>query len=252
MLGPFPVPGGGAATMLISFVACASAYTAPGRPSPPVVATTPFHTAPRATPPRLELGLQVDPLATSSSVFVLGGFALLQLKIRDAQARRVERDAAVETLRKAEILLLAGKLKTEDVERALDEARAAIKTHDDARRIAVLPGALLRLPDPTATQTARVMEQVSAALSDDPRAPPPPPPSPAPPAPSPAARDELDGVRAALGLRNPEAPDLSSDSLLPTGSRSLTLKDVAIGIALFFQICWFLVSLTDPMVTRLT
>ena len=40
---------------------------------------------------------------------MLGGFTALQLKIKGAEAKRGERDEAVETLRKAEVLLLAGK-----------------------------------------------------------------------------------------------------------------------------------------------
>eukprot|EP00966_Prymnesium_polylepis_P114720 2651154-Prymnesium_polylepis.1 len=56
----------------------------------------------RAAGPRLELGLQVDPAASAGSIFVLGGFVALQLKIRSAIAAREARDAAIETLRKAE------------------------------------------------------------------------------------------------------------------------------------------------------
>ena len=48
--------------------------------------------------------------------------------------------------------------------------------------------------------------------------------------------DRLDGLREALGLRNPDAPELPSESLLPSGARSVTPKDVAIGIALLLQV----------------
>ena len=44
--------------------------------------------------------------ASASALFVLGGFTALQLKISAAIDKREARDAAAETLRKAEVLLL--------------------------------------------------------------------------------------------------------------------------------------------------
>ena len=73
-------------------------------------------------PPVAELGLQVDLSASASSLFVLTGFAALQLKVRAAIEKREARDAARETLRKAEVLLLAGKLEADAVERAREAA----------------------------------------------------------------------------------------------------------------------------------
>ncbi len=43
--------------------------------------------APRAAV-RMEQGFQIDPLASSGSLFVLGGFTALQLKIRTAIEKR--------------------------------------------------------------------------------------------------------------------------------------------------------------------
>ena len=192
--------------------------------------------APRAAV-RMEQGFQIDPLASSGSLFVLGGFTALQLKIRTAIEKREERDAAAETLRKAEILLLAGKCSAEDVERVREGAAQAADAYEDSRRIIALGGALLRIPDPTASRAERVLGTPS-----------PPPPSPLPREASTDRQqaDALDGVRNALGLKRPDAPP-SSGSLLPTGSRSLTLKDVAIGFVFVLQLLWFLLSLTDPM-----
>lgn len=192
---------------------------------------------------RLELGLQVDPLASAGSLFVLGGFAALQLKIRSAMDKREGRDAATETLRKAEVLLLAGKLSTEDVQRVRQTAQQASDDYEDARKIVALGGALLRVPDPTRNEAQRRLERQEpepkpAAL----------PPPAAPPWSS--SDDPLDGVRTALRLedRSPAASE-QSGSLLPTGSSAVTLKDVAIGFVFVLQLSWFVLSLTDPMGT---
>lgn len=219
----------------------------------PTIAVVAYTTAtglrcasPRSPSPRMELGLQVDPLATASSVFVLGGFTLLQLKIRYAEGERDKRDAAVETLRKAEVLLLAGRLTAEDVAKVEDAAKVAVDAYDEARQILVIPGALLRLPDPSAAKVARVMggpsQPTAPAVADDPtaddlsgsavgQAPPP---------------DQLDPLRAALGLKQSDRAE-SEGSILPTGSNKVTLKDIAIGFALVAQVSWFFLSLTDPM-----
>ncbi|EOD11577.1 hypothetical protein EMIHUDRAFT_452380 [Emiliania huxleyi CCMP1516] len=54
-------------------------------------------------------------------------------------------------------------------------------------------------------------------------------------------------VRGALGLRDSQPEQGARGSLLPSGSRRATVKDVLIGGALVLQICWFLLSLTDPL-----
>ena len=54
-------------------------------------------------------------------------------------------------------------------------------------------------------------------------------------------------MRDALGLRNPDSPTSPTDSLLPTGSRTITPKDVVIALALLAQVGWFFLSLTDPL-----
>jgi len=185
---------------------------------------------------RLELGLQVDPLATAGSGFVLGGFVLLQLKIRTAMEAREARDAALEVLRKAQVLLLAGKFTPEEVDRVKTAANEAADAYEAARKIVALGGALLRVPDPGASDAERLLERQA------------PPPKPPPATSTTAAPDSLDGVRGLLGLEN-RAPSQPSDSLLPTGSSKATLKDAAIGLVFVLQIGWFLLSLTDPMGT---
>ena len=117
---------------------------------------------------RLELGLQVDPLATAGSGFVLGGFVLLQLKIRTAMEAREARDAALEVLRKAQVLLLAGKFTPEEVDRVKTAANEAADAYEAARKIVALGGALLRVPDPGASDAERLLER---------QAPPPKPPT---------------------------------------------------------------------------
>ena len=190
----------------------------------------------RTLGPRLELGLQVDPLATAGSGFVLGGFVLLQLKIRTAMEAREARDAALEMLRKAQVLLLAGKVTPEEVDRVKTAANVAADEYEEARKIVALGGALLRVPDPSASDAERLLERQA------------PPPKPPPTTSTAAAPDSLDGLRGLLGLQN-RAPSQPSDSLLPTGSNKATLKDAAIGLVFVLQIGWFLLSLTDPMGT---
>ena len=69
----------------------------------------------RCAAPRSELGFQVDPSATASSVLVLSSFAALQLKINQAQGYREARDAALEAFRSAQVRQLDGKLAGEEV-----------------------------------------------------------------------------------------------------------------------------------------
>ena len=200
----------------------------------------------RAPPPRLELGLQVDPLATGSTLFVFGLLALLQLKIKSAEATRGKRDQAVETYRQAEVLLLAGRVTSEEVDRAWRAAEEAVAAYDDSRRILSIPGTLLRLPDPTAKEVARILKKPPPEGKSTPT------PVAAAPPPQPQAsqtEDPLERVRRALRLSEKEGLPPGSTGLLPTGSASVTLKDVAIGIALALQIGWFFLSLTDPMGT---
>ena len=208
---------------MLSASLAALGWLHPGRPAPICMRT--------AGAPRMELGLQVDPLATAGSLFVLSGFTALQLKVRGAIERREARDAARESLRKAEVLLLAGKLTPDDVERAAANAKNAVDEYEEARRIIALGGVLLRVPDPSAS-------------------PEPSSPEPAPegePASRPGPSDPLDAVRDAMGLKNPDAPSKAPGSLLPTGSSSVTIKDVAILFVLVLQVAWFALSLTDPM-----
>ena len=208
----------------------ASRITVPSRTPVALQATTlrPSRIAARSRPPVAELGLQVDLSASASSLFVLTGFAALQLKVRAAIEKREARDAARETLRKAEVLLLAGKLEADAVERAREAANLALAAYEDERKVAALGGVALRIPDPTPERAAD-SDAFSLEKRED-------------------QGDALDPLRATLGLKNPEAPPSEeAGSLLPTGSRQLTLKDFAIGFVFVLQVAWFCLSLTDPM-----
>lgn len=208
----------------------ASRGTAPSRTTVALQPTTlrPSRIAARSRPPVAELGLQVDFAASGGSLFVLTGFAALQLKVRAAIEKREARDAARETLRKAEVLLLAGKLEAAAVERAREAANSALAAYEEERKVAALGGVALRIPDPTPERAAD-SDAFSLEKRED-------------------QGDALDPLRATLGLKNPEAPPSEeAGSLLPTGSRQLTLKDVAIGFVFVLQVAWFCLSLTDPM-----
>lgn len=197
---------------------------------------------------RCELGFQVDPAATTSSLLVLGSFAALQLKIRQAQGYRETRDGLLEAFRLAQVSLLAGKVAAEEVERAADAARAAVEEYQEARRGVGLLGAELRIPDPTAIKAQTVLRELyplerlqrqAEARADSAQAPQP-------------AGDGLDPLRERLGLLRPRGeggaePAATGGSALPTGSSRVTPKDVVIGLALLLQVGWLLLSLTDPM-----
>jgi len=190
----------------------------------------------RSPSPKAELGLAApDPLTISGSIFVLGGFAWFQNKVRYATEKRKERDAAAEAFRKAQVLLLGGKMEAEAVEQAKIEFQNAAQDYDDARRLATLGDSLLRIPDPNAAEIQRLLGEQSR--NDDqtrelePR--------------TEQESEPLDRVRGILGLK--QQPGLPSKSVLPSGEKSVTPKDIAIGLVFLLQIAWFLVSLTDPI-----
>jgi len=186
------------------------------------------------------------------------------VKVRGAIAKREERDAAAEVLRKAEVLLLAGKLRPEDVDRAASNLRQATVDYEDARRIAALGNVLLRIPDPGRVEAQRILDKQpqepgsggDGAAAD------------APPTPPPPRTGGLDELRVALRLRDtsgsrdtsggeqrprsaasrdpsaasrdpsagaPPQSESPSESLLPSGARVVTLKDVAIGLVFVLQ-----------------
>ena len=115
------------------------------RPAPPRHWLRPGRRcAGRCAAPCSELGFQVDPSATASSLLVLGSFAALQLKINKAQGYRETRDAALQAFRLAQLKQLDGKLAAEEVERAADAARGAVEAYQAARRVVAVLGAELR------------------------------------------------------------------------------------------------------------
>lgn len=183
----------------------------------------------------------MDPLATSSSLIVFGAYGGLQLKISRATSKRLERDAAAETLRKARVLLLAGKMTTDEVERVAASWQEAAEVYERERVIFGLQGVQLRLPDPSRAvependvaadaEEEGAAEQPAAMQEQQQRR---------------AEGDALTPVRRALGLR--DAGAARSSSLLPTGSARVTIKDVAIGLVFLLQLGWLALSLTDPL-----
>lgn len=201
--------------------------------------TVPYRTA----TPCLDLGFQVDAGASFGSVFVLCGFIALQLRIRSAEDARATRDDAIEALRLSQGALLAGTATADDVRASAAAALEAAASYDRARQVFRLPGALLRIPDPTAEQSRRLLapydptlqaQKESAAAAES-----------ALSTGSPQSEDQLENVRRALGLR--DTAEQGKSSLLPSGSNTITFKDVAIAFVFLLQIGWFLLSLTDPI-----
>jgi len=202
----------------------------------------------RAPAPRCELGFKLDPAAVIGPLFVLSGYAGLQLKIRASADGRRERDAARELARIARTRQLAGELSMAQLEQAERNADTAQDDYDRARLILALPGGtLVRIPDPSAKETPGTEVRDGQQLDPQPSR------SAQQSAPEPELRgvqqqqDPLYALRNFLGLQDPEAAPPQSSSLMPSGSNSITIKDVAIGFALTLQIGWFFLSLTDPM-----
>eukprot|EP00967_Tisochrysis_lutea_P089489 scaffold127424_cov32-Tisochrysis_lutea.AAC.1 len=201
--------------------------------------TVPYRTA----TPCLDLGFQVDAGASFGSVFVLCGFIALQLRIRSAEDARATRDDAIEALRLSQGALLAGTATADDVRASAAAALEAAASYDRARQVFRLPGALLRIPDPTAEQSRRLLapydptlqaQKESAAAAES-----------ALSTGSPQSEDQLENVRRALGLR--DTAEQGKSSLLPSGSNTITFKDVAIAFVFLLQIGWCAFSLSILM-----
>ncbi|KAL1521674.1 hypothetical protein AB1Y20_021329 [Prymnesium parvum] len=183
------------------------------------------HRVPRSPPASLELGFQVDPSASVGPLFVLVGFGALQLRLQKAAAQRVERDAAAERARRARARMLAGEGSFEEAQRAERMASQAATDYDDARQLFGLPGVVLRLPDPNGRPGQDFEGEMEARADDE------------------TDQRKREPKRPAQQRQAKE----ESDGLLPSDSKNLTVKDVAICFTLVLQIGWLLLSLTDPL-----
>jgi hypothetical protein len=103
----------------------------------------------------MDMGFQADPVASAASISIIAGLGAFLSKMSGLGSLREQRDTAAETLRKARVLLLAGKLDLESYERAAAVAEAAAQEYESAKTILSLGNTQVQIGDPTATPPKR-------------------------------------------------------------------------------------------------
>jgi hypothetical protein len=103
----------------------------------------------------MDLGLQVDPVATAASISIMAGFGAFLSKISGLSSLRTQRDSAAESLRKAKVLLLAGTLDLESYERAAAAAKTSAQEYEAAKTILSVGSTQVQIGDPTAAANPR-------------------------------------------------------------------------------------------------
>lgn len=104
---------------------------------------------------RMDLGLQVDPVATAASISIMAGFGAFLSKMSGLSSLRAQRDSAAETLRQAKVLLLAGNLDLESYERAAAAAKTLGQEYEAAKTIFSVGTTQVQIGDPTAAPNLR-------------------------------------------------------------------------------------------------
>jgi hypothetical protein len=80
----------------------------------------------------MDLGFQVDPLASASSFAIIAMFGALLLKLAGLARMRERRDDAAESLREAKIAILGGHLDPEAYERTARAAESSAREYEAA------------------------------------------------------------------------------------------------------------------------
>jgi hypothetical protein len=86
----------------------------------------------------MDLGMQVDPVASAVSISTLAGLGAFMTKMSDLNNLEKQRDGAVESLRKAKALLLAGNLDLAAYERAAADAETLAQEYEAAKAFLTL------------------------------------------------------------------------------------------------------------------
>mmetsp|Transcript_53434 Transcript_53434/g.94993 ORF Transcript_53434/g.94993 Transcript_53434/m.94993 type:complete len:383 (+) Transcript_53434:79-1227(+) len=98
-------------------------------------------------------------ISTAVILLAIGAPGVSMSKVRDARSRRSERNAAVEKLRKAQVLQLAGKLDERVVDRLNAKALEQVQKFEDSRTILKFPWGPLQLSDPNADVVQSVLKK---------------------------------------------------------------------------------------------
>jgi len=96
----------------------------------------------------MDLGMQVDPVASAVSISTLAGLGAFMTKMSDLNNLEKQRDGAVESLRKAKALLLAGNLDLAAYERAAADAETLAQEYEAAKAFLTLGQAEAGSGDP--------------------------------------------------------------------------------------------------------
>merc|ERR1719247_2789905 len=109
----------------------------------------------------MDLGMQVDPVASAVSISTLAGLEAFMTKMSDLNNLEKQRDGAVESLRKAKALLLAGNLDLAAYERAAADAETLAQEYEAAKAFLTLGQAETGSGDPSAAPLSRGAAKVA-------------------------------------------------------------------------------------------
>jgi hypothetical protein len=175
------------------------------------------------------MGFQADPVAAAASLSIMGGLGAFLAKMSSLGGLREQRDTAAETLRKARVLMLAGKLDLESYERAVSAAEAATQEYESAKTILAFGKTQVQIGDPTATPSK---ERTTGATGNSQA--------------SPRRNDVPQMTQAALG----DSRGVRASEGSPSENRSL-LGDLMFGLTLAPLVAMFVFStLPDPVMER--
>lgn len=89
----------------------------------------------RATKPRMDMGFQVDPLASATSLSIMMGFVWGYLNMLDFSKKRARRDSDAQLLQNAKVMVLTGKLDADTYERAVADAERSRREFEATRTL---------------------------------------------------------------------------------------------------------------------
>jgi hypothetical protein len=175
----------------------------------------------------MDMGFEVDTVASLSSISIMALFGALVVKIAGLSNMREQRDTAAGNFRKAKVSLLAGNLDVGSYERAAADAEASAEKYEAAKTLISLGDAQVQLGDRDSNKTAEVTKN-SRARNKVPQ----------------MTQAVLDRRGDSPGVEDPQ-PRASEGSESETSS---PLGDVMFGFIMAQLICLFAFSLgPDPV-----
>jgi hypothetical protein len=85
----------------------------------------------------MDLGFQVDPVASTTSALIMIGCVWGYINMINFSKMRQKRDNEAQLLRNAKVLVLAGKLDADTYERAVADAKRAAQQYEAAKRVRI-------------------------------------------------------------------------------------------------------------------